>query len=216
MPRYLRIMLVVLVVISVAYFANQLGDWISAKLNEGITPERERAILGATIGAMVLYALLMSLPFVPGIEIGIGLMVMFGTKMALPVYLATVVGLALGFTIGRLVPEKVICGCFDFLGLTRISRMLRDLARKPVKERMNLLVERAPSRIVPFLLRHRYIALALSFNIPGNAVIGGGGGIAFVAGLSRLFNFPQYLLAVAIGVSPGAILFSIFGTTLLG
>lgn len=216
MPKVLRILLVVLAILGIAYLANQAGDWIGQRLKMEITPENEDVIFGATVIAIILYALLISLPFVPGIEIGIGLLVMFGTPMVIPVYLSTVIGLTLGFFIGRLVPEKVLCGCFDFLGMTRVSQMLRELARKPVQERMNLLVERAPSRIVPFLLRHRYIAIAASFNIPGNSVIGGGGGIAFVAGLSRLFSFPLYFLAVVIGVSPVTILFLIFGPSVLG
>lgn len=216
MPRVLRIILVVLAILGVAYLANQAGDWIGQRLKMEITPENESVIFGATVIAIILYALLISLPFVPGVEIGIGLMVMFGTPMAIPVYLSTVIGLTMGFFIGRLVPEKILCGCFDFLGMTRVSHMLRDLARKPVQERMNLLLDRAPSRFVPFLLRHRYIAIAVSFNIPGNSVIGGGGGIAFIAGLSRLFSFPQYLLAVVIGVSPVVILFLIFGPSVLG
>ncbi len=216
MPRLLRIMLVVLVILGVAYLANQTGDWIGERLKMEITPENESVIFGATVIAIILYALLISLPFVPGVEIGIGLMVMFGTPMAIPVYISTIIGLTLGFFIGRLVPERVLCGCFDFLGMTRISHMLRDLARKPEHERMNLLIERAPSRFVPFLLRHRYVAIAVSFNIPGNSVIGGGGGIAFMAGLSRLFSFPLFLLAVVIGVSPVVILFLIFGPSVLG
>jgi len=216
MPKALRITLVVIAILGVAYLANQAGDWISQRLKMEITPENESMIFGATVVAIILYALLISLPFVPGVEIGIGLMVMFGTPMAIPVYLSTVIGLTLGFFIGRLVPEKVVCGCFDFLGMTRVSHMLRDLARKPVHERMNMLVERAPSRFVPFLLRRRYIAIAVSFNIPGNSVIGGGGGIAFMAGLSRLFSFPLYLLAVMIGVSPVTILFLIFGPSVMG
>lgn len=216
MPKVLRVILVVLAIVGVAFLANQAGDWISQRLKMEITPENESVIFGATVIAIILYALLISLPFVPGVEIGLGLMVMFGTAMAIPVYISTIIGLTLGFFIGRLVPEKVVCGCFDFLGMTRTSNMLRDLARKPVNERMNMLVERAPSRFVPFLLRHRYIAIAVSFNIPGNSVIGGGGGIAFMAGLSRLFSFPMYLLAVAIGVSPVTILFLIFGPAILG
>lgn len=36
----------------------------------------------------------------------------------------------------------------------------------------------------------RYVALAVLLNIPGNVVIGGGGGIAFAAGMTRLFSFP--------------------------
>lgn len=91
-------------------------------------PENEGVIFGATIVAMILYAVLISLPFVPGVEIGLGLLVMFGTPMAIPVYISTVIGLTMGFIIGRLVPEKVLCGCFDFLGMTRISRTLRDMS----------------------------------------------------------------------------------------
>ncbi len=216
MCRALRVVLVVLAIAGIAYLANQAGDWIGERVKMEITPENEGMIFGATVVAIILYALLISLPFVPGVEIGIGLMVMFGTPMAIPVYLSTIIGLTVGFFIGRLVPERVLCGCFDFLGMTRISHMLRDLARKPVNERMNLLVERAPRRFIPFLLRHRYVAIAVSFNIPGNSVIGGGGGIAFMAGLSRLFSFPLYLLAVVIGVSPVTILFLIFGPSILG
>ncbi len=216
MRRALRVVLVILAIAGIAYLANQAGDWIGERVKMEITPENENMIFGATVVAIVLYALLISLPFVPGVEIGIGLMVMFGTPMAIPVYLSTVIGLTLGFFIGRLVPERALCACFDFLGMTHISHMLRDLARKPVQERMNMLVERAPSRFVPFLLRHRYVAIAVSFNIPGNSVIGGGGGIAFMAGLSRLFSFPLYLLAVVIGVSPVTILFLIFGPSILG
>ncbi|OUS05646.1 hypothetical protein A9Q96_10575 [Rhodobacterales bacterium 52_120_T64] len=215
MPRMLRIILVVLVIIGAAYLANQAGDWIGQRIKMEITPENESVIFGATVIAITLYALLIALPFVPGVEIGIGLMVMFGTPIAIPVYLSTIIGLTLGFILGRMVPEKAICGCFDFLGMTRISHMLWDLARKPVQERLNLLVESAPSHFVPFLLRHRYIAIAVALNIPGNSIVGGGGGIAFTAGLSRLFSFPLYLLAVAIGVSPVVVLFLIFGPSIL-
>ena len=214
--RVFRIFLVVLLIVAIAYLANLLGDEISKTLKMEITPDNEHMVFGATVFAIVLYALLISLPFVPGVEIGLGLMIMFGTSMAIPVYVSTVIGLCIGFLLGRLVPEKVICGCFDFLGMTRVTEMVKDLARKPVHERLNVLVERAPSRLVPFLLRHRYIAIALAFNIPGNSVIGGGGGIAFAAGLSRLFSFPVYLFAVAIGVSPVVILFLIIGPSVLG
>ena len=214
--RVFRIFLVVLLIVAIAYLANLLGDEISKTLKMEITPDNEHMVFGATVFAIVLYALLISLPFVPGVEIGLGLMIMFGTSMAIPVYVSTVIGLCIGFLLGRLVPEKVICGCFDFLGMTRVTEMVKDLARKPVHERLNVLVERAPSRLVPFLLRHRYIAIALAFNIPGNSVIGGGGGIAFAAGLSRLFSFPVYLFAVAIGVSPVVILFVIIVPSVLG
>jgi len=44
--------------------------------------------------------------------------------------------------------------------------------------------------------------VAAAFNIPGNALIGGGGGIALVAGMSGLFRLPTYILMVAIAISP--------------
>lgn len=214
--RILRVCLVVLIFIGFAYLANIAGDWISERLEAEFTPETERMIFGATVLAIILYALLIALPFVPGVEIGIGLMLMFGTSMAIPVYLSTVIGLSLGFVLGRLMPERVLCNCFDFIGLSRISRMLVELSAKPVQERLDMLVNRAPSRFVPFLLRHRYIAMAIAFNIPGNTIIGGGGGIAFIAGTSRLFSYPLFLLAVAIGVSPVTVLVLLFGPSVFG
>jgi hypothetical protein len=51
-------------------------------------------------------------------------------------------------------------------------------------------------------LRHRYIALALAVNVPGNAVIGGGGGIMMVAGLSGIFAPLPTFVAIAFAVSP--------------
>lgn len=209
--RAFRIIVAVLGLFALAYLANVTGDWIGGRLKMEITPENESFIFGVTIFAIILYALLIALPFVPGVEIGIGLMVMFGPSMAVPVYLSTVIGLCLGFILGRLVPETALRGCFDFVGLSKISGMLRDVSAKPVHERLEAQTSRAPSRIVPYLLRHRYVAIAVAFNIPGNSVIGGGGGIAFMAGTSRLFAFPMFLLAVAIGVSPVTILVLTFG-----
>lgn len=212
----LRIVVFLLMLVVFAYLANQIGDWLSSKVKMEITDENRGLIFGMTILAIVLYTILIAIPFVPGVEIGLGLMMMFGASMAIPVYISTVCGLCLGFAIGRLVPEMVICGCFDYLGMTKISRMLKEMMRKPIAERMDLLTERAPKRIVSFLLRHRYIAIAAAFNIPGNTVIGGGGGIAFSAGASRLFTFPFYFLAVAIGVSPVPALVLSMGTGFLG
>lgn len=42
----------------------------------------------------------------------------------------------------------------------------------------------------------------VGLNLPGNALIGGGGGIALMAGMSRLFSFPLFLLSLTVAVSP--------------
>lgn len=55
---------------------------------------------------------------------------------------------------------------------------------------------------MPRLLRHRYLALAVALNLPGNTLLGGGGGIALMAGLSGLYPMPAYLTTVAIAVAP--------------
>ena len=64
------------------------------------------------------------------------------------------------------------------------------------------MIQHAPRRIVPFLLRHRYFVFGVAINTPGNMLIGGAGGIAMVSGISRLFNFGTFVLAVMIAVSP--------------
>ena len=60
---------------------------------------------------------------------------------------------------------------------------------------------------IPSLLRHRYIVIAALFNLPGNALIGGGGGIGLISGMRRLFSYPEYLFAVCLAISPVPILF---------
>jgi hypothetical protein len=65
----------------------------------------------------------------------------------------------------------------------------------------------APSRIVPFLLRHRYLVLAVLINLPGNAIIGDVGGIGLIVGMSRLFSFPKYVLLVSVAITPVPLLF---------
>jgi len=74
-------------------------------------------------------------------------------------------------------------------------------------QRLRFLLQSAPSRIVPFLLRHRYLIIAILFNLPGNAVIGGGGGIGVIAGMSRLFPFPKYVFLVCVAITPGPLFF---------
>src|SRR5512143_321222 len=51
------------------------------------------------------------------------------------------------------------------------------------------------------------IELAVLFNLPGNVVIGDGGGIALIAGMSRLFPFPKYVLLVCLAITPVPLLF---------
>ena len=53
-----------------------------------------------------------------------------------------------------------------------------------------------------FVLKHRYLALAVLFNLPGNYFLGGGGGIALVCGASRCIPRKTFLLTVVLATSP--------------
>jgi hypothetical protein len=118
------------------------------------------------------------------------------------IYLATVAALTLSYLIGRLVPVHLIASLFRYLGQHRAEGLVRRLEPLNARQRLETLISQAPKRIVPTLLKHRYIAIAVALNVPGNAIIGGGGGIALLAGISGLFTFPRYLAIVSLAVLP--------------
>jgi uncharacterized membrane protein YdjX (TVP38/TMEM64 family) len=201
-PSYTRIALKLALLIALLVGASYAGKWVMGQFDPHLTPASEPMIHRMIMTAMAVYVLLMMLPFVPGVEIGLGLMVMFGAKIVPLVYLATVLALTLAFLIGRLLPQRSIAEIFDLLRLRRTSGMLRRLEPLDSQQRLEFLLQHASVRLVPFLLRHRFIALAIALNLPGNALIGGGGGICLVAGFSRLFTLPHYVLTVGLAVLP--------------
>jgi hypothetical protein len=149
----------------------------------------------AVLAAIVLYALLIAVPFVPGAELGLVLLALFGAAMAGPVWLATVAGLTLAFTLGRLVPERVLRRLPFHAGLDR-ARTAVQAAGRP---------DASPVVLPAFaarLVRWRCCGLVLLINTPGNTLIGGGGGIAAAAGASRLFGLGEFVLTAVIAVAP--------------
>jgi len=158
-------------------------------------------------GSAILYVVLMALPFMPGIEVGLMLMAMLGVGGIVLVYLCTVLALSLSFLAGRLLPPRLVARILGWLTLHRARKLVTDLEPLGPEERLLFLTRSAPSRIVPFLLRHRYLVLAVLFNLPGNAIIGDGGGIGLIAGMSRLFPFPKYVLLVSVAITPVPLLF---------
>lgn len=199
---YISVALKLALLVALLISASYAGKWVMGQFDPLLTPASEPMVHRMIMTATALYVLLMMLPFVPGVEIGLGLMAMFGAKIVPVVYLATVLALTLAFLVGRLVPPRSIAEILGTLRLKRTSDMVRRLEPLDSQQRLEFLLQRASTRIVPFLLRHRFVALAVALNLPGNALIGGGGGICLVAGFSRLFTFPQYMLTVALAVSP--------------
>ena len=158
-------------------------------------------------GSAILYVILMALPFMPGIEVGLMLMAMLGIGGIVLVYLCTVLALSLSFLAGRLLPPPYLARALGWMRLERARELVTELEPLDAEERFRYLARSTPSRIVPYLLRHRYFVLAVLFNLPGNVIIGDGGGIALIAGMSRLFPFPKFLLLVCLAITPVPLLF---------
>jgi hypothetical protein len=152
--------------------------------------------------ATAAFVILLALPYVPGMEVSIALLLVLGSAGALLVYLATLLALSISFGMGRLVPTAALAGLLGWLHLTRAKVLVERVHPLPPQEKLAFLLASAPSRWAPRLLRHRYVALAIVLNLPGNALLGGGGGIGLFAGTSGLFRYPAYLLTVAIAASP--------------
>lgn len=195
------------------------GDWIARALQITIYPHNEPTFHKIITLALVGYVFLTAIPFVPGIEVGLGLIIAFGPPIVPVVYVATVLALTLSYSIGRLVPDRWIAAAFGRMGFVRAQRMVNELASMSSESRVDLIIGRAPKRWIPLLLRYRFLALAILINLPGSALIGGGGGICMVVGLSRLVSFPQFVLTVVVAVSPlpiAILIASSLGRTIVG
>lgn len=152
----------------------------------------------------VAYAVSLALPFVPGVELGLLIMAVFGPQGALVAYAATLGGLSLVYALGRMLPERVIVELLGRVGIAvpqdGIASTMQDMVAGSRLRRT------APGRWGALLLEHRYVSLAICLNFPGNSVVGGGGGLGLLCGLSRQFSWRGFLLAVAVATSPVPIL----------
>jgi len=117
----------------------------------------------------------------------------------------------LAYFIGLLVHVDVLVRLLSLLRLQRAAALIAQAAPLSREDRLRILMDGAPSGIVSMTLRHRYVALACAVNLPGNALIGGGGGIMMVAGMSGLFAPLPTVLAVMIAVSPVPLAVYVFG-----
>ncbi len=171
-----------------------LGD-----LSELLRKLRTEMGWGPLLVLALIYATCLALPYVPGMELGLLLMVACGQKGIAVVYVATLAGLSLSYAVGHLMainsthrsPVHCLVPNHGDLG-SGAKAMIAG----------SWLAQIAPHRLMTWLAANRYLALALCLNLPGNAVFGGGGGIALICGWSRKFSFLNYLFTVAAAVSP--------------
>ncbi len=207
----LKRLAVKLAILLAAVFAiHLLMDWAMTAAMEAGKPG---LMVGMFAALLIAYALLIAVPFMPGIEVGISLLLLKGAAIAPLVYGATVLGLMLAFVAGRFLPHQWLHDLLADLRLKRACALVNRLAPMTHDERLAHLAERAPGPLRPLVGPWRYALLAVLLNLPGNAVIGGGGGIAFTAGFSRLFRPGWTLLTIALAVLPVPLIVWATGST---
>jgi hypothetical protein len=200
--RFLKISLIV----GFLVLLNYGGSLVVEQINFQLWPQHEHIMITMLWFSILVYVLWMAIPFVPGVELGLVLMVMLGPKGVPLVYLCTLLSLSLSFAIGRLFPLKGFARFLGWLHLHKARDLVLQMEPLNSEERLNFLIRTTPSKVTPFLLKHRYLMIAIALNLPGNALIGGGGGIGLITGMSGLYPFPRYLLLISLAITPLPIL----------
>lgn len=210
--RRWRIFFILALLVVFIVCVNLFARWLGHQLEIEVRPRNDHMIHGIIIISLIIYTILIAIPFVPSVEVGWGLMLLLGADLAPLIYLFTVIGLSASFFGGRLIPESRLQRFLADFSFRRTSRLVEKLKPLDSEQRLALLLSHAPAKIIPTLLRHRYLAVAVALNVPGNTVIGGGGGISLAAGMSRLFESFLFVLTLAVAVAPVPLLIVIFGT----
>jgi len=199
LPRLLVKLAVLVGIVVLSHFIIDYALTWAESLPTHVEARAERLIL---LAIFIIYALLISLPFVPGIEIAIALLVLRGPEFALPIYAATLGGLSLSFLAGRLVPIHALRGVFLDLHLLKAVHLVDRLAPLGPSQRVRELRRSLPRKYARLALRYRYLGLALLINMPGSGLIGGGGGICLMAGMSGVFTPRVTLPTIAVAILP--------------
>ena len=183
-----------------------LATWGVHMIRDGldlqIRPDNEQHVHKAIMIGAAAYVGLLAMPFVPGAEIGIALLAGFGAAIAPLIYVCTVAAMMLAFMIGRFLPINALERLLRVLRLRRAAALVARAAPLSKDERVTMLLEGQSKRVLHLALQYRYVAMAVAMNTPGNSIIGGGGGIMIIAGLSGIFTPLSTFLTVILAVSP--------------
>lgn len=190
--------------------------WLAGHLLVGVAipemrPMNEPLIHRIVMSALAIFVVTAAIPFVPGAEIGFGLLLLFGGQASLLVYTGMVGALLLSYSVARLVPLSALSSFAEWLGLKKIAALCDQLAQTPADARADFISGQLSGRFSSAVMRNRYLLLIVLLNMPGNSVLGGGGGIAFLAGVSGLYSFWAFLVSVLIAVAPFPLFFLLVG-----
>jgi len=198
----LRTVLATVVWVTLIVFGHYLAHLPRPELRETLEALREGMGMGALLASAAMLALLLGVPFVPSVEMGLLMMAVFGPHGAVAAWLATIAGLSVAYAAGRYMPAGAVSRWLARQGL--VTPADGEPAAGPVLESLigRSRLGRAGGRLGAFLLRHRYLLFAVLINLPGNSVLGGGGGIALVSGFMRLYRWPWFVLTTALAALP--------------
>jgi len=210
LPRIVRLGIRLFVIICVVALVSLLMNWVQQRVGLMHGRGGRLVLSGVLVLGLLAYAILMAIPFVPGVEIGISLLMMQGARIAPFVFLATFSGLTLAFLLGKQLKLTALRNLFRDTGLKRVCEMLDRLEPLSQQERLAVMQDSLPKWLRGPLLNWRYLS-----NLPGNAFVGGGGGIAMAAGISGLFSTSRILVTFALAVSPVPIAVILFGPEVL-
>jgi hypothetical protein len=188
------------------------GEFIRDVIVPDMPPMNAPAIQMMVMSAIAIFVIAAAIPFVPGAEIGFGLLLVFGASAAPVVYAGMVGALMLSYCIGRVVPNRYLVRFLRWLGLPKAANLASEIHAIEIKNRAEFLSTMLPLTLGKTVLKNRYLVFAVVLNTPGNSVIGGGGGLAAIAGISGLFRVIPFLITVLIAVAPIPLFFWLTNT----
>lgn len=210
-PSLGGIVLRVTILFAVLLLATWGAHMVRDALNLQIRPDNEQQVHRMIMLGSAAYVGLLALPFVPGAEIGIAMLAAFGPALAPLIYVCTVASMILAYMVGRFLPIDVLRRVLSSMRMQRAAELVARAAPLSGDDRVAMLLGGQSARALRLAVRYRYVALAVAVNTPGNSVIGGGGGIMLMAGLSGIFSPLATVATIAIAVSPVPLAMVFFG-----
>lgn len=177
------------------FFADGKGlimDWLAAR---GLSPGWVIIVTAA------IYALALAVPFLPAVELGWMVMAALGTPGILAIWAATPLGLLIAFVLGQNLRDWPVLQRLQY----RLDEAFQTATDNSLHSRLLRFAER-------YLAAHPYWVLVILVNLPGNWMIGGGGGIGLLAGASGLYHPLRFFLVLipATGLVSVAMLLGIY------
>lgn len=156
------------------------------------------------------YTLLLAIPGVPGLEVGLVMMVVFGEIGIIAVWVCTVLGLNLTYFVGRRIPREKLK---SWLAPKDVPEHELPSFAVGQADTFTLVLER--NKLGRKVLKwtgppggwRRYALVGFLLNMPGNFIIGGGGGIALFCGTSDDIKWRPFVLTTALAAMPIPLMF---------